>query len=166
MASNSTSKKNVIKYVSTKVFDGFSTCFRQWKASGTHCKYLHGYGVSFKVWFEGELDECNWVWEFGGMKRAKCKIDGMNPKEWMDYMFDHTVIVAEDDPQLDEFYKLESLGLIQLRVVLAVGAEKFAELVFQKLDEFVQAETKGRVRVKRVEFREHTKNSAFVEVMS
>jgi 6-pyruvoyltetrahydropterin/6-carboxytetrahydropterin synthase len=42
---------------STKVFDGYSTVFRQWKADGTHCQFLHGYGVSFKVWFEGELDE-------------------------------------------------------------------------------------------------------------
>ena len=42
---------------STKIFDGYSTCFRQWRAEGTHCKFLHGYGVSFKVWFEGELDE-------------------------------------------------------------------------------------------------------------
>ena len=48
------------KYQSTKVFDGFSCVFRQWRAEGTHCKYLHGYGVSFKVWFEGELDERNW----------------------------------------------------------------------------------------------------------
>ena len=32
------------------------------------------------------------------MKRAKTQIDDKSPKEWMDYMFDHTVIVAEDDP--------------------------------------------------------------------
>ena len=64
----------------------------------SHCKFLHGYGVSFKVWFEGELDERNWVWDFGGMKRAKGTIDGMNPKAWMDYMFDHTMLIAEDDP--------------------------------------------------------------------
>jgi 6-pyruvoyltetrahydropterin/6-carboxytetrahydropterin synthase len=85
---------------STKLFDGFSTVFRQWKAEGTHCRFLHGYGVSFRVWFEGELDERNWVWDFGGMKRAKGTIDGKNPKAWMDYMFDHTTIVAEDDPGL------------------------------------------------------------------
>ena len=72
------------KYISTKVFDGFSCVFRQWKAETTHCRYLHGYGVSFKLWFEGELDERNWVWDFGGMKRAKGQIDGMSPKAWMD----------------------------------------------------------------------------------
>ncbi len=36
------------------------------------------------------------------MKRAKNKIDGRNPKEWMDWMFDHTYIVALDDPFLYE----------------------------------------------------------------
>ena len=35
------------KFQSTKIFDGFSCVFRQWKAEETHCKYpLHGYGVS------------------------------------------------------------------------------------------------------------------------
>ena len=90
-------------YVSTKLFDGFSTVFRQWKAENTHCKYLHGYDISFRVWFEGGLDERNWVWDFGGMKRAKATIDGMNPKAWMDYMFDHTMLVAEDDPYVESF---------------------------------------------------------------
>jgi 6-pyruvoyltetrahydropterin/6-carboxytetrahydropterin synthase len=43
------------KYQSSKVFDGFSTVFRQWKAEDTHCRFLHGYGISFKVYFEGEI---------------------------------------------------------------------------------------------------------------
>ena len=147
-------------FVSTKVFDGFSCCFRQWKATTTHCKYLHGYGVSFKVWFEGDLDERNWVWDFGGMKRAKTKIDGKSPKEWMDYMFDHTVIVAEDDPYVNTLLQLDNANIAQVRIVPATGAEKFAEFIFNKLNPFVQEETNGRVKVGQVEFREHNKNSA------
>ena len=72
------------RFLSTKVFDGFSTVFRQWKAETTHCKYLHGYGVSFKLWFEGDLDERNWVWDFGGMKRAEGKIDGILKKKMIE----------------------------------------------------------------------------------
>ena len=155
-------------FVSTKVFDGFSCCFRQWKATTTHCQFLHGYGVSFKIWFEGDLDERNWVWDFGGMKRAKTKIDGKSPKEWMDYMFDHTVLVAEDDPFLPDLEKLyhkpekglQYHGILQLRVVPATGAEKFAEFIYNKLNKFVKEETNNRVRVQQVEFREHNKNSA------
>ena len=146
---------------STKVFDGYSTVFRQWRAEGTHCKFLHGYGVSFKVWFEGDLDERNWVWDFGGMKRAKGTIDGMNPKAWMDYMFDHTTIVAEDDPNINLFKAMDESNIIQLRILPAVGAEQFANYLWVKLNNFIQEETDGRVKVVQVEFREHEKNTAF-----
>ena len=148
------------KYQSTKLFDGYSCVFRQWKADGTHCKFLHGYGVSFRVWFEGELDERNWVWDFGGMKRAKGTIDGMNPKAWMDYMFDHTTIIAEDDPQLDTFTEMNSNNLIQLRILPATGAERFAKYIYEKLNRFIQEETNGRVKIVQVEFKEHEKNTA------
>jgi len=149
------------KFQSTKVFDGFSSCFRQWKAETTHCKYLHGYGVSFKLWFEGELDERNWVWDFGGMKRAKGTIDGKSPKDWFDYMFDHTVIVAADDPQLHPYFvKMDRNGTIRLRIVEATGAEKFAEFIYNKVNPFIVEETEGRVKIAKVEFREHGKNTA------
>jgi len=151
------------KFQSTKLFDGFSTVFRQWKAEGTHCRFLHGYGVAFRVWFEGELDERNWVWDFGGMKRAKGTIDGMNPKAWMDHMFDHTTVVAEDDPGLNGFKTMNELGIVQLRILPAVGAEQFAKYVFEKLNTFVQEETSGRVKVVRVEFMENNKNTAIYE---
>jgi len=151
------------KFQSTKLFDGFSCVFRQWKAESTHCKFLHGYGVSFRVWFEGELDERNWVWDFGGMKRAKGTIDGMNPKAWMDYMFDHTTIITEDDPGLGGFKTMNDLGIIQLRIVPAVGAEQFAKYIYEKLNTFIQEETEGRVKIARVEFMEHAKNTAIYE---
>ena len=147
-------------FQSTKVFDGFSCCFRQWRAETTHCKYLHGYGVSFKVKFEGDLDHRNWVWDFGGMKRAKTKIDGLSPKAWMDHMFDHTVIIADDDPHKEGFLEMDTIGVAQVRVVPATGAEKFAEFIYNKLSEFVYEETQGRVRIAQVEFMEHGKNTA------
>jgi 6-pyruvoyltetrahydropterin/6-carboxytetrahydropterin synthase len=147
-------------FTSTKVFDGFSTCFRQWKAEGTHCKFLHGYGVSFQVWFDGELDEKNWVFDFGGMKRAKGKIEGLNPKDYFDWLLDHTVIVSQDDPALAQFKKLHHLNVIQLRIVPFVGAERFAEFLYHKINDFIQIETEGRVKVSKLEFKEHAKNSA------
>ena len=155
------------KFQSSKVFDGFSCVFRQWKATTTHCQFLHGYGISFKVYFEGELDNRNWVWDFGGMKRAKTLIDGKQPKAWMDYMFDHTVLVAEDDPML---MKLQALdhgvgkqfeGCLQLRIIPATGAEKFAEYIYNKLNDFVKNETNNRVKVTKVKFMEHGKNAAY-----
>ena len=150
-------------FKSTKNFDGFSTVFRQWKADGTHCRFLHGYDVEFEITFEGELDERNWVWDFGGMKRAVNKIDGMSPKEWMDYMFDHTFVVAEDDPFIESFLKMDEAGVAQVRVIPATGAERFAQFVFHKINKFVREETDDRVRVVRVKFMENHKNSAIYE---
>jgi len=147
-------------FQSTKLFDGYSCVFRQWRAEGTHCRFLHGYGVSFRVWFEGELDHRNWVWDFGGMKRAKGTIDGMNPKEWMDYMFDHTMLVAEDEPFLNDFRSMAKADVVQLRILPGVGAEQFAKYVYNKINAFVLEETEGRVKVAQVEFMENTKNTA------
>jgi 6-pyruvoyltetrahydropterin/6-carboxytetrahydropterin synthase len=151
------------RFKSTKLFDGFSTVFRQWRAETTHCRFLHGYGVSFRVTFEGELDERNWVWDFGAAKRSDFKIDDMSPKEWMAYMFDHTVIVAEDDPGINGFKTMDQLGVIQLRIVPAVGAEKFAEYIFNKLSPWVENDSGGRVKITSVEFMEHNKNTAIYE---
>jgi len=149
------------KFQSSKVFDGFSTVFRQWKAEDTHCRFVHGYGISFKVYFEGDLDHRNWVWDFGGMKRAKTQIDGMSPKEWMDFMFDHTLVVAEDDPYAKAFAQMHDAGVAQVRFIPATGAEKFAEYIYTKLNKFVDTETEGRVRVTKVKFMEHGKNAAY-----
>ena len=94
------------------------------------------------------------------MKRAKTQIDGRSPKEWMDWMFDHTVIVAKDDPYINNFRNLHASGIIQLREVEATGAEKFAEFIYHKLNNFVKTETNERVRILQVEFMEHGKNTA------
>jgi 6-pyruvoyltetrahydropterin/6-carboxytetrahydropterin synthase len=151
------------KYSSTKLFDGYSTCFRQWRAEDTHCKFLHGYAVSFRVWFEGELDHRNWVFDFGGMKRAKAQIHGMSPKEYFAFLLDHTTIIAIDDPHLKLFQKMDEDGLIQLRILPATGCEKFAEHLYFVINAFLKEETEGRVRAVKVEVYEHERNSASYE---
>ena len=148
------------KFQSTKLFDGYSCVFRQWKAEGTHCKFLHGYAVSFRVWFEGDLDHRNWVFDFGGMKRAKANIGGMSPKDYFAWLLDHTTIIADDDPSLDIFRMLDADGLIQLRILPAVGCERFAEFLYEKINTFLKEETNGRVRATKVEVYEHERNSA------
>lgn len=140
-----------MKYQSTKTFNGYSTAFRQWRAD-SHCKYLHGYSLSFKVWFDGELDERNWVANFGGFKRLK---------QHMSNTFDHTTIVAKDDPLIDLFEKMHEEELIQLIIFNDVGCEIFSSHVFHLANAFIEEETKGRVRVAKVEcFEDGTNNSA------
>ncbi len=149
---------------STKVIDGFSCCFRQWISAPIHCSKLHGYSIHFKVTFEGALDFRNWVIDFGFMKRSKNKINykdqEFTPDEWFKFMFDHSVVIAEDDPQLDKFFALHMHEALNLRIVPQVGCEMFAKLVFDTLDEFLLKETDGRVHMHSVECFEHGKNSA------
>ena len=151
------------KFQSTKLFDGYSTCFRQWRADDTHCKYLHGYAVSFRVWFEGDLDHRNWVFDFGGMKRAKTQIEGMSPKDYFAYLLDHTTIIAQDDPYLFTFQEFHDCGVIQLRILPATGCERFAEFLYDTINTFLEKETDGRVRAIKVEVYEHERNAASYE---
>lgn len=68
--------------------------------------------------------------DFGGLKAFK---------EWAEWTFDHTLVVAIDDPHLPLFKKMADLGLqdkggiCDLRVVPAVGCEKFSELVYKEM---------------------------------
>jgi 6-pyruvoyltetrahydropterin/6-carboxytetrahydropterin synthase len=138
---------------STKTFNGYSTAFRQWKAT-SHCRLVHGYSLSFKVWFEGDLDERNWVQDFGEFKR-----NGI--KQQLSDLFDHTTVVALDDPYLETFELMQEQGIIDLRVVDDVGCERFAEYVFNLMNNQIVVDTKGRVRVVQVEcFEDGTNNSA------
>jgi len=148
------------KFISTKLFDGYSACFRQWKADGTHCKFLHGYAVSFRVWFEGDLDQRNWVFDFGGMKRAKNKIHGLSPKDYFAHLLDHTTIISQDDPYLEQFKQMDMDGIIQLRIMDNVGCERFAEYLYHTINDFLELETEGRVKAIKVEVYEHERNSA------
>ena len=142
------------KYRSTKIFDGYSTCFRQWRAD-SHCKYLHGYSIEFKVIFVGSLDDRNWVCDFGCFKK-----NGI--KDLLKNMFDHTTIVAKDDPKLLEFKDLYQKGIVDLRVFDDVGCEKFAEIVFRLLTQKINEDpsNNGRFRIESVECIENKKNSA------
>jgi len=113
-------------FQSTKRFSGYSACFRQWRAE-SHCRFLHGYDLEFKATFEGPLDDRNWVVDFGCFKRNGVK-DLL--AEW----FDHTLIVAEDDPMVDDLEDLAWADVAQVRVMEDVGCEKFAEHVFKIID--------------------------------
>ena len=56
---------------------------------------------------------------------------------------------------------MDKAGVAQVRIIPATGAEKFAEYIYNKLNEFVKTETDNRVRVTKVKFMEHGKNAAY-----
>jgi 6-pyruvoyltetrahydropterin/6-carboxytetrahydropterin synthase len=140
-----------MSYTSTKIIELGSCAFRQWKALDTHCCKVHGYQLKAKFWFEGELDERNWVVNFGGLKELKCELQKQ---------FDHTLCVAIDDPLLPIFQHLHDEGGCDLRIVPSVGIEKTAEWCFNKSNEYVKNQTNNRCKVVKVEVWEHDANSA------
>ena len=82
----------------------------------------------------------------------------------MNYMFDHTTVIAPDDPEVELFKEMDKKGIVQLRLLEGpVGAEQFAKFIYEKLNTFVQEETNGRVKIVRVEFFENKRNSAIYE---
>jgi 6-pyruvoyltetrahydropterin/6-carboxytetrahydropterin synthase len=145
-------------YRSTKTYDhseGLSCCFRQWRAAHSHCRLVHGYALAFRfVFATRELDACGWCFDFGGLKPVRA---------WLHEMFDHTMLVAEDDPDLPDFWRLEEKGLVALRVLPRVGCEATAVHVFRHVARFVAEQTAGRVWLETVEVSEHGGNSALYE---
>lgn len=139
---------------STKTYGheiGLSCCFRQHKAT-SHCRFLHGYALRVKLEFTGDLDETNWVVDFGSLKPVK---------KWLEDTFDHKLLVAADDPHIEELSSLEDFALAQLRVLPAVGCEAFAAHIGEWVAEWVFLEYGERVRLTWVEVAEHGANSAF-----
>lgn len=148
-----------------KYLDGFSTCFRQWNAEHSHCRFLHGYAISFRLHFAAKsLDQHNWVWDFGWLKDKNHTIDGMTAKEWFHYMFDHTVVLSQKDPALETFKALEQQGLLQLRTLPYFSCEGIAEFVLNTLNPLVQQHSNNRVTLFRVDVMENNKNLGAVEI--
>jgi len=108
--------------------------------------------------------------DFGGLKLFK---------QWADYTFDHTLVIAEDDPHLEVFKQLNEIkggfnesGVCDLRIVPAVGCEMFAKLAYDKMAELLitlkedggdRYPVNSSVRIKSVEVFEHGANSATYE---
>jgi 6-pyruvoyltetrahydropterin/6-carboxytetrahydropterin synthase len=162
------------KFYSTKTYGndrGLSCCFRQWRATHSHCSLLHGYSIGIKLIFESDtLDSRNWVMDFGGLKLFK---------EWSEHMFDHTLVIAHDDPERETFEKLNEMaggyddqGIIDLRIVEGVGCEMFAKICYDKMAELLEEMKQNKhsrypvnsnVRLVSAEVFEHDANSAIYE---
>lgn len=149
-------------YFSTKTYGhelGLSAVFRQHRATHSHCSKLHGYALAVKLTFGcHNLDDKNWVQDFGGLKLVK---------DWLMVTFDHRLVVAMDDPALPEFRRLHDLGLADIVVMEKVGCEAFAKEVYDFVSTWLfhnqpsnPLNSMQRVWLDSVEVMEHGANSA------
>lgn len=143
-------------FFSTKRFGPISTGHRQWRDDG-HCAWLHGYGRTVKVIFGGShLDEKMWMVDFGELRGLK---------QWLESEWDHRLLIASDDPELETFKDLHARNIISLNIMdvtkgYGPGIEASCKYVYDKFDAEVRSLTQGRCWVESVEIWEHENNSA------
>jgi len=142
-------------FSSTKIIELGSCAFRQPKAK-SHCRFVHGYRLIGKFWFgANKLDDNNWVVDFGGLKPLKKQLEDQ---------FDHTTVIAIDDPAMESFVKLKEDGVVDLRIMTyGVGIEQFAKYCHDLADKHVKGLTDNRCFCYKTEVFEHEKNSAIYE---
>ena len=111
------------KYTSTKEYvDAFPVAYRQWRAD-SHCSILHGYAFSMKFHFgTNDLDARNWAADYGGLTELK---------DFLKDYFDHTLLVAEDDPHLDWYKEAEKRGIAKLTILPNLGCESLADMLYK-----------------------------------
>jgi 6-pyruvoyltetrahydropterin/6-carboxytetrahydropterin synthase len=142
------------RYVSTKTYKQIGpVAYRQWRAD-SHCNLIHGYALSFHLEFESDtLDARNWVVDFGGLRPLKGMLE-----DW----FDHTLLVAEDDPKKEDLLELGKKGLAKITLVEKTGCEGIADFLYDYINEqFLPTYGWGdRVWCCKVEVRETDANMA------
>lgn len=136
----------------TKTFPPISCAFRQHKAT-SHCRFIHGYALKFRIEFEAEeLDKNNWVVDFGSLKSLRDQIE---------QFFDHRTVIAEDDPEMDWLNAAHARNILRLSWLPTVGCEAFARKVFVLASQWLMLQGLcPRVWVAQVECAEHENNSA------
>jgi 6-pyruvoyltetrahydropterin/6-carboxytetrahydropterin synthase len=145
---------NPKQFKSTKRFTGFPCTHRQWRAD-SHCRFVHGYSREFYFEFAASaLTPEGWVVDFGGLKELK---------RWLEHMFDHTFLVAADDPHLEDFQRLNEHGALQLRVLPNPGMEGTALFVYEEAAKILKKLYGDRAWITKVQVSENDKNSAIYE---
>ena len=143
-----------MKHYSTKVIELGSTAFRQPFAE-SHCRFLHGYHLVGKFYFRAEeLDNNNWVVDFGGLKELKKTLRDT---------FDHKTVLSKLDPYLKEFHNLHKLGVIDAIVMDEVSIEMFSMYCLEQANIFLK-KIDSKAQCYKVEVFEHDKNSGIAEI--
>ncbi|SON59939.1 hypothetical protein MSIMFI_01426 [Mycobacterium simulans] len=133
-----------------KRFGDLPCCHRSWSRQGKRF-FLHGYERMFEIEFACAETEPG----TGLVLDTHCLKD---VRAALRRQFDHTTLIAADDPQLDLFQMLADQGVIDLRIMDSTGMEACAAWVFDTVERIVGKATDGRVWVSRIEARENRNN--------
>lgn len=145
-----------IQFKSTKKLGPISVGHRQWRDDG-HCQLIHGYGRYVEFTFAAtKLDHRQWVMDFGGLKKVK---------QFLEDSWDHRLLVASDDPAMDDIMNLHHKGIVSVNVMdvdqgHGPGIEGSCKYIHDNINPMIEQMTDGRVWVERVQIWEHERNTA------
>lgn len=139
-------------FTSTKSYYNYPCAHRQYRHDG-NCAKIHGYSRSFHFVFGAKtMTKEGFVVDYGDLDELK---------HHLDYMYDHTLVLDEEDPFMETFRQLEAAGVCDIRThPLGPGMEGTAHYLVEWTDEWLINKTKGRAWVISVEARENDKNSS------
>ena len=132
----------------TKNLGGYPCSHRQWRDDG-RCAFLHGYDRWIQMEWQGERDYRGWVVDFGGLKELK---------QTFEHQFDHTCLIAEDDPYMSIWQQLHDENVIDMRI-MDPTIEGMTLWVAEKVQQWTQ-ENYETTKLIRVTCFENEKNSA------
>jgi 6-pyruvoyl-tetrahydropterin synthase len=69
-----------------------------------------------------DLDVRNWAADYGGLKELKKTLEDQ---------FDHTLLVAQDDPELATFKLLQEKKMAKLTVLPRLGCEGLSDMLYK-----------------------------------
>src|ERR1700756_1836840 len=132
------------------LYDNLPCCHRSWAKQGKRA-LLHGCERTFDIEFACAETEpgTGLVLESSSLKDVR---------KALRYQFDHTTLIAEDDPERDPFELLAESGGIDMRIMDTTGMEGSAAWVFDTAERIVGLATGGRVWVSRIEVCESRNN--------
>lgn len=115
------------KFYSTKTYHNLGpVAYRQWKAD-SHCNLIHGYALSFHFVFGTDtLDARSWAIDFGSLRPLRDLLE-----DW----FDHTYLLAVDDPEYNFIKQLHDRGIAKIVEVEKTGCEGIADFLYNYIND-------------------------------
>ncbi|OBG29952.1 hypothetical protein A5764_20510 [Mycobacterium sp. 852002-51057_SCH5723018] len=138
------------RFHARKLFENLPCCHRSWSNPGKRF-FLHGCERTFEIEFacaDAEPDSGSVV-DSAALDEVRAALR---------YQFDHTTLIAEDDPQRDLFELLAERGVVDLRIMDSTSMDGSAAWVFETAEHIVALATGGRVWVSRIEASESRNN--------
>ena len=151
--------KNALKgknmFTIVKRYPEICTGHRHWRAE-THCARIHGYARTVELTLATLSLEKGWVMDLGDLKFVR---------EFLMEAWDHRLLVADDDPLLEDIKALEAKGVLSLNIMEtskghSPSLEGSCVYLMDHLAPIIREKTQGRVELIKVEIWEKTDNRA------